>query len=336
MQRKERAMKVRIAIITSSDSGAAGERQDVSGPLIREIAEELGGTVVAYTLLPDEKQMLSKRMAEIADRGEADLILTTGGTGFSSRDCMPEATMEVSERMANGIPEAMRAYSMQFTGRAMLSRAAAGIRKETLIVNLPGSPKAIKETLEFIYPHLIHGVEILTGKARDCARTDKKQRPYIVAICGVKNSGKTTVITKLIKKLTSLSYRVAVIKHDGHDFEADRSGTDSFRIKEAGAYAAAVYSNRRYFVQKEQNDTDEKELIQMFPESDIILIEGLKNTEYPKFEIVRNGISNSLAGNKKGMLGILTDIPDFSSEDIETIQLDDMDRILKIILDTMQ
>jgi molybdenum cofactor synthesis domain-containing protein len=130
--------------------------------------------VVSYQLLPDEQPQLEEAMKAIADQGAADLILTTGGTGFSKRDCMPEATAAVSQRNVPGIPEAMRAYSMQFTGRAMLSRAAAGIREETLIVNLPGSPKAVRETLEFIYPHLEHGVEILTGAATNCARTDQE------------------------------------------------------------------------------------------------------------------------------------------------------------------
>ena len=161
---------MRVAIITSSDSGAQGMREDKSGPLIREIVEKLGATVVSYNLLPDERELLAKAMADIADNNEADLILTTGGTGFSQRDCMPEATLDIVERQTPGIPEAMRAYSMQFTGRAMLSRAMAGIRKETLIVNLPGSPKAIGETLEYIYPHLEHGIEILTGTATNCAR----------------------------------------------------------------------------------------------------------------------------------------------------------------------
>ncbi|MCI8893869.1 MAG: MogA/MoaB family molybdenum cofactor biosynthesis protein [Lachnospiraceae bacterium] len=160
---------MRVAVITSSDSGAAGLREDKSGPLIQEIVTRLGAQVVSCQLLPDEQQQLEEAMRKIADEGQAELILTTGGTGFSQRDCMPEATQSVSERQVPGIPEAMRAYSMQFTGRAMLSRAAAGIRKETLIVNLPGSPKAIGETLEYIYPHLVHGVEILTGAAFDCA-----------------------------------------------------------------------------------------------------------------------------------------------------------------------
>lgn len=161
---------MRAAVITSSDSGYAGEREDRSGPLICELLEANGYEVVHSIVLPDEREILAKEMARIADEGLAELILTTGGTGFSPRDCMPEATMDVAERAVPGIPEAMRAYSMTITSRAMLSRAAAGIRRSTLIINLPGSPKAVRESLEYILPALEHGLEILTGRASDCAR----------------------------------------------------------------------------------------------------------------------------------------------------------------------
>jgi molybdenum cofactor synthesis domain-containing protein len=137
--------------------------------LIREILEKNGYEVVYEVLLPDEREVLSKEMAKIADSGIAELLVTTGGTGFSPRDCMPEATMDIAERMVPGIPEAIRAYSMTITPRAMLSRAAACIRRSTLIINLPGSPKAVKESLEYILPSLEHGLEILTGVAKDCA-----------------------------------------------------------------------------------------------------------------------------------------------------------------------
>ncbi len=160
---------MRAAIITSSDSGYAGEREDLSGPVIRELLEENGYEVVHSILLPDDRKMLAKEMARIADEGVAELLLTTGGTGFSPRDCMPEATADIVERPAPGIPEAIRAYSMTITPRAMLSRAAAGIRKSTLIINLPGSPKAVRESLEYILPALGHGLELLTGTASDCA-----------------------------------------------------------------------------------------------------------------------------------------------------------------------
>ena len=121
-------------------------------------------------ILPDDRAMLSRRMAEIADENQAELILTTGGTGFSPRDVMPEATEDITERKVPGIPEAIRAYSMTITKRAMLSRATAGIRKKTLIINLPGSPKAVKESLEYIIGALGHGIEIMTGEAGNCAR----------------------------------------------------------------------------------------------------------------------------------------------------------------------
>lgn len=160
----------RVAIITSSDTGYRGEREDLSGPVIREIAEKAGYETVLMEILPDDREMLSRRMAEIADANAAELILTTGGTGFSPRDVMPEATEDVIERRVPGIPEAIRAYSMTITKRAMLSRATAGIRKGTLIINLPGSPKAVRESLEYIIDALGHGIEILTGEASNCAR----------------------------------------------------------------------------------------------------------------------------------------------------------------------
>ena len=160
----------RAAIITASDSGYRGEREDLSGPAIKEILEREGYEVISMDILPDDQVMLAGKMQEIADSEKAELILTTGGTGFSERDVIPEATEEVIERKVPGIPEAIRAYSMTITNRAMLSRATAGIRGKTLIINLPGSPKAVRESLEYIIDALAHGLEILSGEARDCAR----------------------------------------------------------------------------------------------------------------------------------------------------------------------
>ena len=160
----------RAAIITASDSGYRGEREDLSGPAIKEILEREGYEVISKDILPDDQVMLAGKLQEIADSEKAELILTTGGTGFSERDVTPEATEEVIERKVPGIPEAIRAYSMTITKRAMLSRATAGIRGKTLIINLPGSPKAVRESLEYIIDALAHGLEILSGEARDCAR----------------------------------------------------------------------------------------------------------------------------------------------------------------------
>ena len=160
----------RAAIITASDSGYRGEREDLSGPAIKEILEREGYEVISMDILPDDQVMLAGKLQEIADSEKAEMILTKGGTGFSERDVTTEAKEEVIERKVPGIPEAIRAYSMTITKRAMLSRATAGIRGKTLIVNLPGSPKAVRESLEYIIDALAHGLEILSGEARDCAR----------------------------------------------------------------------------------------------------------------------------------------------------------------------
>ena len=160
---------MRAAIITLSDAGSAGRREDKSGPVIRELLEGADYEIVHTALLPDGVEPLAGELKRLCDGDLADLILTTGGTGFSPRDLTPEATRSVVERPAPGIAEAMRWQSLQITPRAMLSRAEAGIRKGTLIVNLPGSPKAVRECLEFILPALGHGLEILKGTAGECA-----------------------------------------------------------------------------------------------------------------------------------------------------------------------
>ena len=165
----EEKLPLEAAVITASDKGAKGEREDKSGDKAEAMLKEAGYTKIHRALLPDEKEELAAKMREFADMGIA-LILTTGGTGFSPRDVTPEATLAVCERLAPGIPEAMRALSLKITPRAMLSRAAAGIHKRSLIVNLPGSPKAVEECLGFILPSLAHGLEILRGETGECAR----------------------------------------------------------------------------------------------------------------------------------------------------------------------
>lgn len=161
----------RAGIVTLSDKGAAGEREDKSGAVIREILEANGYEVVSQTLLPDDGEKLKEELIRLCDGAVCDLVLTTGGTGFSKRDVTPEATMAVAERNAPGIAEAIRAYSMTVTKRAMLSRGVSVIRKGTLIINLPGSPKAVRESLEYVIDTLPHGLDILSGSGGECART---------------------------------------------------------------------------------------------------------------------------------------------------------------------
>ena len=163
--------RFKTAVLTLSDKGAVGEREDKSGPLIREIIEKENYLVIDQRVLPDEQNTIEETLIHLCDRLKVDLILTTGGTGFSLRDRTPEATMAVADRMAPGIAEAIRAYSMQITNRAMLSRGVSALRGQTLIINLPGSPKAVKESLDCILPALPHGLEILKGSASECARS---------------------------------------------------------------------------------------------------------------------------------------------------------------------
>lgn len=156
------------AVVTLSDKGYRGEREDLSGPLIAEMLDKAGYKVIETILIPDEKDWLKRELIRLSDGRQASLVLTTGGTGFSERDITPEATIEVCDRLARGIAEAIRAYSMTITKRAMLSRAESGIRGKTLIVNLPGSPKAVRESLEYILPELSHGLAILRGAESEC------------------------------------------------------------------------------------------------------------------------------------------------------------------------
>ncbi|WP_090172033.1 MOSC domain-containing protein [Eubacterium oxidoreducens] len=158
------------AVITMSDKGSKGEREDQSGPAIVEILEKAGYNIVETMILPDEQSALQKTLIRLADQRQVSLIVTTGGTGFSKRDVTPEATLAVATRNAPGIAEAIRAGSMKITPRAMLSREASVIRNNTLIVNLPGSPKAVRESLDMVIDQLDHGLNILLGRDGECAR----------------------------------------------------------------------------------------------------------------------------------------------------------------------
>ncbi len=159
----------RIAVVTISDKGAAGQREDLSGPALVAALQKLGD-IAATLLIPDEYEQICRSLRDLCDRQAVDLILTTGGTGLSPRDVTPEATLAVIDRQAPGIPEAIRAASLAITKRAMLSRAIAGIRGRTLIINLPGSPRAALECLAVVQEVLPHALATLTGRSGDCAR----------------------------------------------------------------------------------------------------------------------------------------------------------------------
>jgi molybdopterin adenylyltransferase len=161
-----------VGILTVSDKGARGERQDESGEVIREILPSMDARIVNYDIVPDEKELIVEKLVKWVDEDGLDVLITTGGTGLTPRDVTPEATLAVVDRIVPGFAEAMRAESLKKTPHAMLSRAIVGTRGKCLIVNLPGSPKAVRECLQVILPAIPHAMETLKGKAGECGTAE--------------------------------------------------------------------------------------------------------------------------------------------------------------------
>ncbi|MEA1939079.1 MAG: MogA/MoaB family molybdenum cofactor biosynthesis protein [Candidatus Caldatribacteriota bacterium] len=167
---------IKVGILTISDKGSRGEREDLSGKTIKDIIAKIEGKVEYYKIIPDEKEIIKKELIKAVDKLHLDLILTTGGTGLAKRDVTPDATLGVIEKEVSGISEIIRNESFKKTNRAILSRAVSGIRKESLIINLPGSPKGVRESLKIILDSLPHGMEILKGQAVECGKNDEEIR----------------------------------------------------------------------------------------------------------------------------------------------------------------
>jgi molybdopterin-guanine dinucleotide biosynthesis protein MobB len=289
---------MKAAILTLSDKGARGERTDSSGPALRVWLNQRGVETVKADLIPDETAQIAATLANWADCGLADLILTTGGTGVSPRDVTPEATRQIVDREIPGFGEVMRAESLKKTAHAIISRAIAGIRRNSLIINLPGSPKGAVENLEAIWSAVPHAIAKLQGDQQDCASpvVPQPQRPSVVAFVAKSGTGKTTLIEQVIARLKERGWKVGAIKHDAHRFDIDHPGKDSYRLTAAGADTMLICSPEKLALVKRHSappPVDEL-LKQYFSDMDIILTEGFKQSELPKIEVHRSERSDTL------------------------------------------
>jgi molybdopterin-guanine dinucleotide biosynthesis protein MobB len=293
---------MKAAILTLSDKGSRGERADASGPALSNWLAERGVEIRRTAIIPDEAAQIAATLVEWADCGEFDLILTTGGTGVSPRDVTPDATQSVVERVIPGFGEMMRLKSMEKTPHAMISRAIAGIRGKTLIINLPGSPKGAIENLDAVWAAVPHAVVKIQGDQSECATpapssaTPTMRRGKALSFIAKSNTGKTTLLEKVIVELKKRGYRVGAIKHDAHRFEIDKPGKDSHRITAAGADIMLITSQDKLAMVKRQEASPEvDELIaSYFGAVDIILTEGFKKSQLPKIEVHRKERSSTL------------------------------------------
>lgn len=289
---------MRAAILTLSDKGSRGERADASGPALSAWLAGQGVETGRTGIMPDEERLIAARLAEWADSGEFDLVLTTGGTGVSPRDVTPDATLTVVERVIPGFGEVMRTRSLAKTPHAMISRAVAGIRGRCLIINLPGSPKGAVENLEAVWPAVPHTVAKLQGDPTECAQVAPAPPPVLKAVSFVAKSGtgKTTLLEKVIAELKGRGWRVGAIKHDAHRFDIDHPGKDSHRLAAAGADTMLISSPEKLALIKRHGAAPPiRELIATyFVDVDIVLTEGFKQGDLPKIEVHRRERSATL------------------------------------------
>lgn len=289
---------MKTAILILSDKGSRGERLDTSGPALAKWLSEKGARVLRTVIIPDEAVQIEETLTDWADSGELDLVITCGGTGVSPRDVTPDATRRVLDREIPGLGEEMRRASAAITPHALLSRAIAGIRKETMIVNLPGSPKGAIENLAAIWPAIPHGVAKMKGDPDDCADSHPKKRvsPPALSFVAKSGTGKTTLLEKVIPLLKNRGWRVGLIKHDAHRFDIDHPGKDSHRLTVAGAETMLISSPEKLAMVKKHDAAPplEELIATYFKDVDIVLTEGFKHGGLPKIELHRKERSSEL------------------------------------------
>ena len=331
---------MKAAILTLSDRSARGERADASGPALEKWLAERDVETLHTEVIPDDEETIIIKLMGWADSGRFDLILTTGGTGVSPRDVTPDATRHVIEREIRGFGEAMRAASMAKTPHAMISRAMAGIRNETLIINLPGSPKGAVENLEAVWPAVPHAVAKIKGDPEECGTPVALQsgpRLAVPALSFVAKSGtgKTTLLEKVIVALKGRGWRLGAIKHDAHRFDIDHPGKDSHRLTAAGADTMLISSPEKLaLVKRHAASPPIEELIATyFRDVDIVLTEGFKKSGLSKIEVHRKERSGTLLcrgeEHDPSLVAVASDEP--LELDVPVFDLNDADAVAAFI-----
>jgi len=289
---------MKTALLILSDKGSKGERVDTSGPALTAWLTGKGAQVVASAMIPDEAARIEAILKEWADSNRFDLIITCGGTGVSPRDVTPDATVRILDREIPGLGEEMRRTSAAITPHALLSRAVAGIRNNTLIINLPGSPKGAIENLAAVWPAIPHGVAKMQGDPADCAGStpQRKLPPPAVSFVAKSGTGKTTLLEKVIAILKGRGWKIGVIKHDAHRFDIDYPGKDSHRLTAAGADTMLITSPEKLALVKQHPASPPvgELLATYFTDVDLVLTEGFKQSGLPKIEVHRKERSATL------------------------------------------
>lgn len=305
---------MKAAILILSDKGAIGQREDTSGPAIRSWLADSGVETVRVDIIPDDFPTIQEKLSNWCDSSLADLIITCGGTGVSPRDVTPEATKGIIEKELVGFGELMRQKSLEITPMAPLSRGTAGIRNNCLIINLPGSPKAALENLEAVWPAIDHGVAKIKDDPSDCAgiHLQQKDSPPVVSFAGYSGSGKTTLVTEVIKQLTDKGYKVGAIKHDGHSFEIDRPGKDSWKMTQAGSVVTCITdSSTLALIKKQQSPPSVNSIVSdYYSTMDVVIVEGWKESAPNKIEVYRSEVGYSPLSQQedaKNFIAVATD-----------------------------
>jgi len=314
-----RSVPLQAAVLVASDRAARGERADATGPEVRRALEAAGVAVLDCRVLPDDREALAGALRSLADVDRLDLVVVAGGTGLGPRDVTPEAIRDVVDREVPGLAEAMRQEGRKKTPFAMLSRSLAGVRGRTLILGVPGSPRAARESLEVVLPVLGHARAMLAGGDHPPdppgGRDTAPSAVPVVAVVGWSGSGKTTLIEKLLAELARRGYRVATLKHDAHGFEMDHPGKDTWRHRQAGAAAVAITApGRLALLATTAGEVDPGRAVALLAEAagslDLVLIEGYKGGPYPKIAVHRAALEEApCCLDDPLLLAVASDVP---------------------------